>query len=267
MVLAFISLAGWWDACKIAGEVRDPERTVPRALVLGVVIVTAIYIAVTAVFIYLVPPVHIESDEGFAALAGDALFGRSGEIAFAAIVVNSVAGSLAAVLMAAPRVYYAMARDGLFLPGLSKIDPRFHTPARATATQAALAAGLAATGSFEQILSYFMVPTLLFLALTVAAVFVLHHRGAPQDRLTTPGYPASPLLFLVPIIAVMILRVLRDPLRSSIGLFVVALGVPASGWVLSKSKDRDRNESTQRPDETTDSPTPATPISAGSELS
>src|SRR5262249_11448051 len=121
--------------------------------------------------------------------------------------------------------------------------------------------------SFEQILSYFMVPTLLFLALTVAAVFVLQRRRAPQNRPAVPGYPVSPLLFLVPIIAVMILRVLRDPLRSSIGLFVVALGVPASGWVLSKSKDRAQNGSTRLPDETADPPTAATPISAGGELS
>ncbi len=127
LILAFISFAGWWDASKIAGEVRDPERTMPRALVLGVSIVMVVYIAVSVVFLYLVAPDQIRTDQdraAFAALAGKALFGRSGEVIFAAGVVASVAGSLAAVLMAFPRVYYAMARDGLFFPSIAAVDPR-----------------------------------------------------------------------------------------------------------------------------------------------
>jgi APA family basic amino acid/polyamine antiporter len=232
LILAFISLAGWWDVSKIAGEVRDPRRTLPRALVLGVSIVTVVYIAVSAVFLYLVPPARIAADDqAFAALAGHALFGRNGEVVFAAIIVISVAGSLAAVLMASPRVYYAMARDGLFFPGLATVNPRFATPARAIAIQASLAAALTLSGGFDQILSYFMVPTLAFLALTVAAVFV-RRRSSNERLLATPGYPVSPLLFLVPILIVIVLRIIGDPLRSSIGLLVVALGVPVSGWVV-----------------------------------
>jgi APA family basic amino acid/polyamine antiporter len=154
LILAFISFAGWWDVSKIAGEVKNPERTLPRALVLGVSIVAVVYIAVTAVFLYLVSPARIASDEqAFAALAGRALFGRTGEVAFVAIVVISVAGSLAAVVMASPRVYYAMARDGLFLPGFATVDPRRGTPARAVAIQATLATALVLSGTFDQILS------------------------------------------------------------------------------------------------------------------
>ncbi len=119
LVGAFISFAGWWDVSKLAGEMRDPERNLPRALVLGVSIVTVVYIAVSVVFLYLVPPARIASDDtAFAALAGEALFGRAGGICFASIVIVSVTGSLAAVLMAFPRVYYAMARDGLFFAAL-----------------------------------------------------------------------------------------------------------------------------------------------------
>jgi len=232
LILAFVSLAGWWDVSKIAGEVCNPRRTLPRALVLGLSIVTLVYIAVSAVFLYLVPPVRITPDEqAFAALAGNALFGRTGEVVFAAIIVVSVAGSLAAVLMASPRVYYAMARDGLFFPALATVDPRRGTPARAIAVQATLAAALTFSGSFDQILSYFMVPTLAFLALTVAAVFVLRHRSRDEHPLAIPGYPVSPMLFLVPILVVIALRIMSDPLRASIGLLVVTLGVPVSGWV------------------------------------
>jgi len=267
LILAFISLAGWWDVSKIAGEVRDPRRTLPRALVLGVSIVTIVYIAVSAVFLYLVPPARIASDEAFAALAGDALFGRTGEVVFAAIVIISVAGSLAAVLMASPRVYYAMARDGLFFPSLATVDPHRGTPARAIAIQATLATALALSGSFDQILSYFMVPTMAFLALTVAAVFVLRHRSPDEHRLAIPGYPVSPLLFLVPILVVIALRIMSDPLRASIGLLVVMLGVPVSGWVLSKRRSTRETTAARHSDETAVPPSTAVPSLPTGELS
>jgi APA family basic amino acid/polyamine antiporter len=137
------------------------------------------------------------------------------------------------VLMAAPRVYFAMARDGIFFASFGVVDPRSQIPARATAVQATLAVALALTGSFDQILSYFMVPTLVFLALTVTGVFVLHRRHPGERSLAPPGYPVSPLLFLVPILAVILLQTARDPVRSSIGLLVVLMGIPFAGWVLS----------------------------------
>jgi basic amino acid/polyamine antiporter, APA family len=260
LILAFISFAGWWDASKIAGEVRDPGRTMPRALVLGVSIVTIVYIAVSVVFLYLVSPDQIATDQdkaAFAALAGRALFARTGEVVFSAIVVASVAGSLAAILMASPRVYYAMARDGLFFSGFAAVDPRRGTPARAIAIQAALATVLTLTGSFEQILDYFMVPTLAFLAMTLAGVFVLHHRSRSRSpaepALIVPGYPVTVLLALVPILIVIVLQPLRDPKRVAIGLAVVALGVPVSMLVLARRQSA--GEDAPPP------PTPGEPVS------
>jgi APA family basic amino acid/polyamine antiporter len=237
LILAFVSFGGWWDASKIAGEVRDPRRTLPRALVLGVSLVTVVYIAVSLVFLYLVPAERIASGEAFAALAGRALFGRTGELVFTAVVLVSVVGSLAAVFLAFPRVYYAMARDGLFFKSIAAVDPRRGTPTRAIAIQAALAAALAMTGTFEEILSYFMVPTLAFLALTLTAVFSLRRSVSPGDsRWEIPGYPISPWLFLVPVLAVLALQILGNPLRASIGLSVVALGLPVSAWALARRR-------------------------------
>jgi APA family basic amino acid/polyamine antiporter len=237
LIGAFIAIAGWWDASKLAGEVRDPERTMPRALLLGLSIVTALYIAVSLAFLYLFRQEQLASNQGeeaFAALAGRALFGRTGEIAIASVVVVLVAGSLAAVLMAFPRVYYAMARDGLFFPSFAAVDPGRGTPARAVALQATLAAALALYGSFDQILSYFMVPTLAFLALAVAAVFVLRRRprGETEAGIDIPGYPVAPLLFLVPVLILIILQGARDWTTTAIGLAVVAAGVPISGLVV-----------------------------------
>ena len=101
------------------------------------------------------------------------------------------------MLMVSPRVYYAMARDGLFFPAFAAVDPSRGTPTRAVAIQAVLASALAVTGSFDQILAYFMVPTVVFVSLTVAAVFVLRRGSSTVAPLRTPGYPVSPLLFLV----------------------------------------------------------------------
>ena len=143
-------------------------------------------------------------------------------------MIVSVAGSLAAVLMAFPRVYYAMARDGLFFASVAAVDPRRGTPTRSIAIQAVLASVLALSGTFDQILDYFMVPTMAFVALTVGAVFVLRRPTASRPALATPGFPVSPLLFLVPIVVLIVMRIMRDPLRTSIGFFILLLGVPVS---------------------------------------
>jgi basic amino acid/polyamine antiporter, APA family len=233
LVASFFSFGGWWDASKIAGETRDAERNLPRALVLGVSIVTIVYVAISAVFLYLVSPAQIASDKSaFAALAGEALFGKPGGTIFAAIVIVTVLGSLAAILMVSPRVYYAMARDGLFFPAFAAVDPARGTPTRAVALQAVLASALAVTGSFDQILAYFVVPTVVFVSLTVLAVFKLRRGSATTPPLRTPGYPFSPILFLISILVLIILLVVGNPLQASIGLVVVALGIPISGWVV-----------------------------------
>jgi len=240
LVLSFISFGGWWDASKLAGEVRDPQRKLPLALVLGVAIVTVVYLAVNTVFLYLVPASQIASNEVFAALAGRALFGRAGEVVFATVVVLSVAGSLGAVFIAFPRVYYAMARDGTFFRAFAAVDPRRGSPTRAIALQAGLAALLVLSGTFEQILRYFMAPTIAFLGFTITAVFVLR-RGSPiQAPLLTPGYPISPLLFLACILVLLLLLIVDSPRESLTGLFIVLLGVPVSWRAVPNESSKER---------------------------
>src|ERR1700724_863771 len=151
LVGAFFSFGGWWDLSKLAGEVRDPERILPRALVYGVTILTIVYTLTSAVFIYLVPLERVTSGEIFAAQAGEVLFGQLGGQVLSGIVIVAVLGSLAAVVMSAPRVYFAMARDGLFIPAAASIHPRFGTPARAIIIQAALASVLVLVGTFSTI--------------------------------------------------------------------------------------------------------------------
>jgi len=197
LVGAFFCFGGWWDAAKIAGELRDPGRTLPRALALGVIAVTAVYIVISAVFIYLVPIEKVSSDGTFVAQAGEVLFGPAGGIVFSAIVMVCVLGSLAAFIMSAPRVYYAMARDGLFLKSVARIHPRFGTPARAIMVQGVIASILVALGTFEQIISYFFFVAVLFLGLTVAGLFVIRRKPRQAETIILAvGYPFTPIAFL-----------------------------------------------------------------------
>lgn len=226
MIGAFFSFAGWWDLSKLAGEVSNPAKTLPKALFYGVIVVTLVYILTSAVFIYLVPPGEVTSGETFAAQAGETLFGRAGGQVFALVVVVAVLGSLAAVIMSAPRVYFAMARDGLFIPAAASIHPRFGTPARAIAFQAGLASLLVTLGTFNEILSYFVFVVVVFIALTVAALFKLRRPQSKSDTYRTPGYPVTPMVFLLLILLLLGLLASDQPKQAFLGVGVVALGLP-----------------------------------------
>ncbi len=226
LISAFFAFGGWWEASKLAGEVVDPARTMPRALAWGVSIVTAAYIATSAAFLYLVPLERVTSGEAFAAQAGEALFGPVGGAIFAAIVVVSVAGSLFAVVMLLPRVYYAMGRDGVFPAAIGELSPRFGTPSRAIATEAILASALVIAGSFEQIVAYFVFITVTFIALTVAAVYVQRRRQSAPPPYLTPGYPITPAIFLSLVLVLLVLIGMNNPWQALAGAAVVALGLP-----------------------------------------
>ena len=237
-VAAFFSFGGWWDVSKLTGEVRDPERTLPRALLYGVIVVTIVYVLTSAVFIYLVPLERVTSGETFAAQAGEALFGRAGGQVFSGVVIVSVLGSLAGIIMAAPRVYYAMARDCLFLPAAASIHPRFGTPARAITLQAALASVLVMLGSFNDIIAYFVFVTVVFIALTVAALFVLRRRdydGATGTTYRAPLYPVTPAIFLLLVTLLLVMLAGNNPKQALLGVAVVALGVPVYYLIFHKT--------------------------------
>ena len=236
---AFFAFGGWWEVAKLTGEVRDPRRTVPRALALGVAVVTVVYILTSAAFLYLIPLGEVGSGEAFAARAGEALFGAAGGQVLAAIVIVSVLGSLAVLLMARPRVYYAMSRDGLFPAAAGALHPRFGTPARAIAIEVVLASVLVLIGTFDQILGYFIFPTVLLLMLTVAGIYVLRRReGDRGSHFRTPGYPVTPAVFLALGAIVLFLLAARNPLQALTGTAVVMLGIPVYGRVFRGSAEK-----------------------------
>ena len=237
LIAAFFSFGGWWDVSKIAGEIREPGITLPRAMSLGVAIVTVVYIAVSAVFVYLIPLNAVTSGETFVAQAGEAMFGHSGAVIFAAIVVVCILGGLAAFIMFAPRVYYAMAKDGLFLPAVARIHPKFGTPVVAIVIQGAIASVLIALGTFEKIIPYFMFAAIGYLGLTVAGLFAARsrHREAPATILA-PWYPFTPLVFLLLVAVLLAMILMRSPVQALLGTAMVATGLPVYELLQWKTK-------------------------------
>jgi basic amino acid/polyamine antiporter, APA family len=223
---AFFAFAGWWDLGKLAGEVKNPGRTLPLALVYGVVIILIVYVLTSFAFVYLVPLDQVQSGETFAAQAGEVLFGRAGGLIFSLVVVVAVLGSLAAVIMSAPRVYFAMARDGVFFPSVATLHKSFETPARAIALQAVLASVLVVAGSFNEILTYFVFVVVVFVGFTVAALFKFRRDDPDGVRYLTPGYPLTPVVFLIMIVIMLVLLGGNNPKQALLGVAVVALGLP-----------------------------------------
>ena len=183
----FFSFGGFWEASRVAGEVREPSRTLPLALAVGVVLVTVAYVVTTVAFMYLVPPSDAKSATDFARRAGETMFGSAGPVVFASIVVLSVAASLMALLMMAPRLYVAMGHDGLFVPALAVVDPATGTPIRATLLLALLASVFVAIGTFDQIVAFFICTALGFVALAAAALFIVRRRQSAAKRVPGAG--------------------------------------------------------------------------------
>jgi APA family basic amino acid/polyamine antiporter len=218
VVNAFFSFGGWWEAGKLAGEVRNPRRTLPLAFTCGVLLVTAVYLLVSFAFLAVVPLDRIVSNTAFVAQFGEALFGAAGGRILSACVLLSVAGGLMALTMAAPRVYYAMARDGAFFSVFGRLHPRFGTPANAILLQTCGALLILLFGAFDKILAYIIFSAVCFLALSVTTLFRL------KDPVRRWWYPAAPIVYLTGSAVVALLILMHSPLPALIGVAVVLTG-------------------------------------------
>ncbi len=226
LVAVLFSFGGFWEASRVAGEIRDPARTLPRALALGTGAVTLAYAATTAAFLYLVPVGTSFSAAELARRAGRAMLGPAGPAVLSSVVVLSVVVSAFAFLLMAPRLYVAMAEDGLFPPALARLDPRTGAPVRATLVLATIASALVLSGGFSQVVAFFLCPALFFVGLAAASIFSVRRRGAPAP-FTVPGYPVTPIVFLLFLAAVVVLVFLARPDRALAGFGLTLAGLPA----------------------------------------
>ena len=222
-VAAFFSFGGWWEAGRMAGEVRDPQRTLPRVFVAGIAIVTATYILTSMAFMGAIPAGETGSADAFAARLGEVLFGAFGGRLLAVGVVVSVLGSLTAVMLGAPRVYVALASDGLFPRRLARLHPRLGTPVAAIALQAVLACLLIAVGTFSDIVAYFIFITVAFIAASVAGLYRL---PPPASGYRTPLRRVTPAVFIALCALLLVMLLAGRPVQALLGLAVVAAGIP-----------------------------------------
>jgi len=232
-ISAFFCFGGWWEAGKIAGEVRNPTRNLPIAFSGGVLIVTAIYLLLSLAFVAVVPLQQIQSNAAFVALFGQALFGAAGGRVLATCVVLCVLGGLMVISMAVPRVTYALARaeSGSATQGplatFAQLHPRFGTPANAVILQTGMALLVLTLGAFDRILAFIIFSAVAFLALTAASLF----------RTITPvqrwWYPLAPIVFIVGSGVLAIMLLLHNPGASLLGAGLVACGLPVR-WLLTR---------------------------------
>jgi len=231
---AFYSFGGFWEASRVADEIRDPRRRLPAAFALGVGLVTALYVATTVAFLYLVPAETVSDASEFARRAGEALLGGPGPVVLAWVVALSVVASALALLLMAPRLYVAMSRDRLFPAALASLHPRTGAPVRATALLASLASLYVLSGSFPQVVAFFLCTALLFVALAAAGLFVARRRDPRPTGFLAPGYPVTPALFVLFLAAVIGVIALAHPLPAVAGFALVLAGLPVHGFLAAR---------------------------------
>ena len=231
---AFFAVGGWWDLGKMSEEIVEPQRTLPVALVGGIIIVTVIYAQLSVAFIHALQGRAFPTDEAFVSSLGSTLFGTGSAKILAAIVVVAVAGSLAAVLLGAPRVYLAMARSGVFPASLVRFHPTRQSAARATLIQVALACLLVTLGTFDQILGYFVPVVVFFLGLSAAAILVLPRPQPNAAVFRSPWHPLPIAMFLVLVVVMIAFFALGRPVQTLICATVAALGIPVSWFVIKR---------------------------------
>jgi len=227
LVTAMWSYSGWSSAAAMGGEVRDPTRTLPRALLLGVFTVIVVYLAINAAYLYVLPIEAMAASTLVAADAAAAVFGEAGRTLVAALVAISTFGALQALMMYNPRFFFAMAGDNLLFRRIGSVHTRFHTPHGATLLTAALALGYVWFRSFEQLAQAFILGVWPFHTLMVAAVFKLRREAPNRERpYRAWGYPLTPALFVTASIAMILVALVQRPGLTLFGFGVIVAGVP-----------------------------------------
>lgn len=225
MIPVLFAYGGWQTSCFIAGEVRDPKRDLPRALLLGVLGVIAIYLAVNYVCLRVLGADGLAATQTPASAVMRLAFGEIGGRLIAIGIAISTLGFLSQSILTAPRVYFAMAEDGLFFRSVARLSSR-HVPVIAIILQGVMAMIIALSGKYEQILNYVVTVDFIFFGLTATCIFVFRLRSRDNSGFRIPGHPVTTILFILACWIVVGNVVYSYPHNSLIGLAIMASGLP-----------------------------------------
>lgn len=248
MLGALWAYNGWNEMTFVSGEVKNPQRNIPLALISGMFICMALYVFVNTTYFYVLTPTEVASvpaTSSVAAVVVESFLGAVAVSLIAAAMMTSTLGALHTSTMANSRVPFAMAKDGLFPKTLSRVSERTHVPVRALLIQGVWAGVLALSGSYDTLTDYVIFVNWIFFGLVIASVFFIRRR-VPQveGRYRAWGYPVVPLLFLLTTGWLLISTLITSPTRSLIGLALVALGIPVYHFLSrASSQKRDNQES------------------------
>ena len=229
LIPVMFSFSGWNAAAYVAEEIRNPGRNVPIALGLGTAAVVAIYVALNVLYLYAMPLADLAVVGGgrLTDTVAERLFGFVAGNLIAIFTIVSVAASISAMVLSGPRVYFAMARDGAFLPSVARVHPTYRTPSRAIWAQAAWSGVLVLSSTLSGLVNYTGFAIVLFSGIAVAALFVLRFREPHAERpFKAWGYPFAPGLFVVASAAMIGHRLFTEPSETLYGLLIIAAGIP-----------------------------------------
>lgn len=243
--LAMVSILwaydGWADVSFLGGEVKAPQRNLPRALIIGTVTVVVLYLAANAVYLHVVPLSRMPGSPLIAADVAQAILGGGGVVFVSIAVMVSTFGTLNGSMMTGPRIFYALSEDRLFLRRLANVHPRFGTPSASIVLAALLGVIFVCIRTFSELADQFIIGIWPFYALAVAAIFVLRRRIPDRDRpYRTWGYPVVPALFLVAALFLLGNYMVTDTLTFSIDVGVILTGVPVYYFWASRGGHADR---------------------------
>jgi len=218
---------GWQYVTFSAGEAKDPQRTFPRAISIATFLLIVLYLVANLGYVRALGPAGVANSQRVAADAIGTILGPVAGAIVSALILVSIFSALNGLLLTTPRMYYAMARDGLFFQRLTAVHPKFGTPAIAIVTLTGWSIALAASGTFNQLLTYAVFTGWIFYALGALAVMMLRRSEPNATRpFKVPGYPLTPILFVLAAVALVLNTIVTQPGISSIGLGFVALGAP-----------------------------------------
>jgi APA family basic amino acid/polyamine antiporter len=240
LVPVLFTYGGWQQTNFVAEEIVDAERTLPRALVLGVLAVIAVYVLANVAYLAVLGPARLAASVAPAADAMERVIGPEGRVVISAGIAVSSFGFLDLVVLVTPRVFQAMAADGVFFPAMARLHPRYRTPGAAIAVMGVWSAALTLTGTYGKLLDYVVFGDWIFFGSTVATLFIYRMRerrdgAALPGSVRVPGYPWTPAFFVLAAAYVVASSVGSNPRNAAIGTGLILLGVPVY-WFWKKRK-------------------------------